>query len=156
MTPFPGALVYWSPMYTLPAHIVKWRTEPLSTYQPAVLIEGRLAFTSSASPLKPRGSQPNLLLEQCLSMSRVAMDILTFTTFTSGLRAAPRITGDDQPRASTLLTADVHKLGPSTGCLGSAPPCPTLSTCHLRKLTRVMCLCLHVSQAVLIKGRLAL
>ena len=111
-------------MYTLPAHIVKWRTEPLSTYQPAVLVEGCLAFTSSASPLKPRGPQPNLLLEQCLSMSRVAMDILTFTTFTSGLRAAPRITGDDQPRASTLLTAEMQKLGPSTGCLGSAPPCP--------------------------------
>ena len=36
-------------MYTLPAHIVKWRTEPLSTYQPAVLVEGCLAFTSSAS-----------------------------------------------------------------------------------------------------------
>ena len=146
-------------MYTLPAHIVKWRTEPLSTYQPAALVEGCLAFTSSASLLKPRGPQPNLLLEKCLSMSRVAMDILTFTTFTSftsGLRAAPRIIGDDQPRASTLLTADMHKLGPSTGCLGSAPPCPTLSTCHLRKLTRVMCLCLHVSQAVLIKGRLAL
>ena len=86
-------------------------------------------------------------------MSRVAMDILTFTNFTSGLRAAPRITGDDQPRASTLLTAEMQKLGPSTGCLGSAPPCPTLSTCHLRKLTRVMCLCLHVSQVVLIKGR---
>ena len=106
-------------MYTLPAHIVKWRTEPLSTYQPAVLIEGCLAFTSSASPLKPK-----LLLEQYLSMSRVAMDILTSTNFTSGLRAAPRITGDDQPRASTLLTAEMQKLGPSTGCLGSAPPCP--------------------------------
>ena len=113
----------------------------MSTYQPAVLIEGCLAFTSSASPLKPK-----LLLEQYLSMSRVAMDILTSTNFTSGLRAAPRITGDDQPRASTLLTAEMQKLGPSTGCLGSAPPCPTLSTCHLRKLTRVMCFCLSTCQ----------
>ena len=68
-----------------PAHC--W-AEFLSTYQPAVLIEGCLAFTSSASPLKP---QPKLLLEQYLSMSRVAMDILTFTA----LRAAPRITGDE-------------------------------------------------------------
>ena len=99
----------------------------MSTYQPAVLIEGCLAF------------KPKLLLEQYLSMSRVAMDILTSTNFTSGLRAAPRITGDDQPRASTLLTAEMQKLGPSTGCLGSAPPCPLekvdqsyvpLSTCQ--------------------------
>ena len=156
MTPFPGALVLVFNVHSARSYRQMENRAFVYTYQPAVLIEGRLAFTSSASPLKPRGPQPNLLLEQCLSMSRVAMDILTFTTFTSGLRAAPRITGDDQPRASTLLTADMHKLGPSTGCLGSAPPCPTLSTCHLRKLTRVMCLCLHVSQAVLIKGRLAL
>ena len=103
---------------------------PLSTCQPSSADQRPPCFISSASPLCGCSFCPGC----------------TRTTATC-CRAPARCR-----RAPARLWAA------PCGCRAPARcrRCPTLSTRHSRMVTRVMCLCLQISQAVLFKGRLAL